>query len=81
MYPKGPSQWQAIKTKESSIYEWDDNSTYVKKPPFFDNLKDSPDGYKDIINARPLLILGDMVTTDHISAAVNSKKVLRAIIL
>ena len=39
---KGPSQWQNIKTKESSIYEWDDNSTYVKKPPFFDNLKDSP---------------------------------------
>ena len=42
---------QNIKTKESSIYEWDDNSTYVKKPPFFDNLKDSPDGFKDIINA------------------------------
>ncbi len=71
---KGPSQWQNIKTKESSIYEWDDNSTYVKKPPFFDNLKDSPDGYKDIINARPLLILGDMVTTDHISPAGSIQK-------
>ena len=35
---KGPSQWQNIKTKESSIYEWDDNSTYVKKPPFFEGL-------------------------------------------
>ncbi len=71
---KGPSQWQDIKTKESSIYEWDDNSTYVKKPPFFDNLKDSPDGFKDIINARPLLILGDMVTTDHISPAGSIQK-------
>ena len=71
---KGPSQWQNIKTKESSIYEWDDNSTYVKKPPFFDNLKDSPDGFKDIINARPLLILGDMVTTDHISPAGSIQK-------
>ncbi|MDC3039252.1 aconitate hydratase AcnA [Candidatus Pelagibacter sp.] len=71
---KGPSQWQNIKTKESSIYEWDDNSTYVKKPPFFENLKDSPDGYKDIINARPLLILGDMVTTDHISPAGSIQK-------
>ncbi len=71
---KGPSQWQNIKTKESSIYEWDDNSTYVKKPPFFDNLKDSPDGFKDIVNARPLLILGDMVTTDHISPAGSIQK-------
>ena len=71
---KGPSQWQSIKTKESSIYEWDDNSTYVKKPPFFDNLKDSPDGFKNIINARPLLILGDMVTTDHISPAGSIQK-------
>ncbi len=71
---KGPSQWQNIKTKESSIYEWDDNSTYVKKPPFFDNLKDRPDGFKDIVNARPLLILGDMVTTDHISPAGSIQK-------
>ena len=71
---KGPSQWQNIKTKESSIYEWDDNSTYVKKPPFFDNLKDSPDGFKNIINARPLLILGDMITTDHISPAGSIQK-------
>ncbi len=71
---KGPSQWQNIKTKKSSIYDWDDNSTYVKKPPFFDNLKDSPDGFKDIFNARPLLILGDMVTTDHISPAGSIQK-------
>ena len=71
---KGPDQWQKIKTKESSIYEWDENSTYVKKPPFFDNLKDRPEKFKNIENARPLLILGDMVTTDHISHAGSIQK-------
>ena len=71
---KGPDQWQKIKTKESSIYEWDENSTYVKKPPFFDNLKDRPEKFKNIENARPLLILGDMVTTDHKSPAGSIQK-------
>ena len=41
--------------------------TYVKRPPFFDNLPDKPEGFKKINDARPLLILGDTVTTDHIS--------------
>ncbi len=71
---KGPSQWQEIKTEESSIYNWDEGSTYVKKPPFFDNLSDEPEGFKEIKDARPLLILGDMVTTDHISPAGNIQK-------
>ena len=71
---KGPDQWQKIKTKESSIYEWDENSTYVKKPPFFENIKDKPDKFENIENARPLLILGDMVTTDHISPAGSIQK-------
>ena len=66
---KGPDQWQKIQTKASSIYNWDENSTYVKKPPFFENLKDKPEKFENIENARPLLILGDMVTTDHISPA------------
>ena len=70
----GPKQWQAIKTEKSSIYKWEENSTYVKKPPFFDNLSDEPEGFKKIENARPLLILGDMVTTDHISPAGNIQK-------
>ncbi len=70
----GPKQWQEIKTKKSSIYNWDENSTYVKKPPFFENLGDKPEGFKEIKNARPLLILGDMVTTDHISPAGNIQK-------
>ncbi|MBD1140387.1 aconitate hydratase AcnA [Pelagibacterales bacterium SAG-MED38] len=71
---KGPKQWQEIKTEKSSIYSWDENSTYVKKPPFFENLSDEPEGFKEIKNARPLLILGDMVTTDHISPAGNIQK-------
>ncbi len=71
---QGPKQWQQIKTEKSSIYNWEENSTYVKKPPFFDNLSDQPDGFKKIKDARPLLILGDMVTTDHISPAGNIQK-------
>ena len=71
---EGPKQWQQIKTEKTSIYNWEENSTYVKKPPFFDNLSDQPEGFKEIKNARPLLILGDMVTTDHISPAGNIQK-------
>ena len=71
---EGPKQWQEIKTEKSSIYNWDENSTYVKKPPFFNNLPDEPEGFKKIENARPLLILGDMITTDHISPAGNIQK-------
>ncbi|MDC0163456.1 aconitate hydratase AcnA [Candidatus Pelagibacter sp.] len=70
----GPEQWQKIKTESSSIYNWEDNSTYVKKPPFFENLSDEPEGFKEIKDARPLLILGDMVTTDHISPAGSIQK-------
>ncbi len=71
---EGPKQWQEIKTKKSSIYNWQENSTYVKKPPFFENLPDEPEGFQPIKDARPLLILGDMVTTDHISPAGNIQK-------
>ncbi len=66
---KGPSQWQEIITERNNIYKWDKDSTYVKKPPFFENLSEKPDGFKKIKNARPLLILGDTITTDHISPA------------
>jgi len=71
---EGPKQWQQIQTEKSSIYKWDESSTYVKKPPFFDDLSDEPEGFKPIKDARPLLILGDMVTTDHISPAGNIQK-------
>ncbi len=71
---EGPKQWQEIKTEKSSIYRWEEDSTYVKKPPFFENLPDKPEGFKKIKDARPLLILGDMVTTDHISPAGSIQK-------
>ena len=66
---EGPKEWQSITSEESSIYSWDPGSTYVKKPPFFEGMSDEPEGFKEIKDARPLLILGDMITTDHISPA------------
>jgi len=66
---KGPKEWQEIKINPSNIYNWDTSSTYVKKPPFFEDMPDKPPGFKKIKDARPLLILGDMVTTDDISPA------------
>ncbi len=66
---KGPKEWQEIKIKPNNIYNWDTSSTYVKKPPFFEDMPDKPPGFKKIKDARPLLILGDMVTTDDISPA------------
>jgi len=71
---EGPKEWSAIKTNDSNIYKWDDTSTYVKKPPFFENMPEQPEGFKKINDARPLLILGDTVTTDHISPAGSIQK-------
>ena len=71
---KGPKEWSDIKTVDSSIYNWEDNSTYVKRPPFFDDIPDQPEGFKPIKDARLLLLLADSVTTDHISPAGNIKK-------
>ena len=71
---EGPKEWGAIKTNDSNIYNWNDTSTYIKKPPFFENMSDQPEGFKKINGARPLLILGDTVTTDHISPAGSIKK-------
>ena len=71
---EGPKEWREINTVDSDIYNWEQNSTYVKRPPFFDNLSDKPEGFKAINDARVLLLLGDTVTTDHISPAGNIKK-------
>ena len=71
---EGPKEWRDIDTVDSNIYNWEENSTYVKKPPFFDNLPDKPEGFKAINDARILLLLGDTVTTDHISPAGSIKK-------
>ena len=71
---EGPKEWREIKTVNSDIYNWEQNSTYVKRPPFFDNLPEKPEGFKEINDARILLLLGDTVTTDHISPAGSIKK-------
>ncbi len=66
---KGPSEWQSIPPTESKTYDWQPLSTYVKNPPLFDGMGPQPAMREDIIKAYPLAILGDSVTTDHISPA------------
>ncbi len=67
---KGPEQWQKIGGDNSGeTYDWAPGSTYVKNPPFFEGMTKTPEGLSDIKGARPLAILGDSVTTDHISPA------------
>ncbi|CRG95127.1 aconitase, putative [Plasmodium gallinaceum] len=61
--------WNDIKIKKDKLYEWDVNSTYIHKPPFFENMKLEPEKVKDIKDAHVLLFLGDSITTDHISPA------------
>ena len=58
-----------IKITESPLYNWDNNSTYIKKPPFFDAIKNQEKNFKPIKGANCLLNLGDSITTDHISPA------------
>lgn len=65
----GEEQWQNLSTAEGMEYIWEDNSTYIKEVPFFKDLPETPGDPQDIKNARVLLLLGDSVTTDHISPA------------
>jgi aconitate hydratase len=65
----GDSIWQALPVPSGSRYAWDPKSTYVAEPPFFQNLSADPAPLKDIIDGRVLAVLGDSVTTDHISPA------------
>ena len=65
----GPKEWQKINTSKGDLYNWNSSSTYVQKPPFFDNQSNDDKEFKPIENARPLLLLGNSVTTDHISPA------------
>jgi aconitate hydratase len=65
----GEERWRALPTPETARYEWDPDSTYVKKPPFFDNLPATPPPPRDLNGLRVLAVLGDTVTTDHISPA------------
>lgn len=69
----GTDDWKKIETTTSQTYNWVE-STYIKNPPYFENLQKTPAQLTDIVGARPLAILGDSITTDHISPAGNIKK-------
>ena len=67
---EGDENWRALETPEGDRYAWDDGSTYVKRPPYFEGMPaEAPAGFDDIRGARVLALLGDSVTTDHISPA------------
>ena len=70
---KGDEHWQAIDVTGSDTYQWRPGSTYVANPPYFEGMSMTPDTITDIIEAKPLAILGDSVTTDHISPAGSIK--------
>ena len=70
---KGDHHWQAIDVTGSETYQWRAGSTYVANPPYFDGMSMTPEAVGDIVSAKPLLILGDSITTDHISPAGNIK--------
>jgi len=72
---KGPPQWQAIAVEPGrQTYDWIDGSTYVKNPPYFEGITMEPSARGDITGARVLAMLGDSITTDHISPAGNIRK-------
>lgn len=69
----GDHRWKALATPTGKTFEWDPKSTYVRKPPYFDAMPRIPTPVTDIVGARVLAVLGDSVTTDHISPAGNIK--------
>ncbi|WP_339544713.1 aconitate hydratase AcnA [Pseudomonas sp. RA_35y_Pfl2_P32] len=69
----GDEQWQAIEVPQAATYVWQPDSTYIQHPPFFDHIDGPPPVIEDISHARVLALLGDSVTTDHISPAGNIK--------
>ena len=70
---EGDHRWKSLDTPTGKTFEWDPKSTYVRKPPYFEGMPAQPEPVKDISGARVLAILGDSVTTDHISPAGNIK--------
>ena len=66
---EGPERWRAIETAGDAIYQWDPDSSYIRKPPFFDCIGPDPEGVASILRGRCLALFGDSVTTDHISPA------------
>ncbi|MFP5357108.1 MAG: aconitate hydratase AcnA [Gammaproteobacteria bacterium] len=71
---KGDARWQSIKVAKSETYPWDDKSTYIQNPPYFRGMTMTPPGIQPIAGARCLAVLGDSITTDHISPAGDIKK-------
>ncbi|MBX9639908.1 MAG: aconitate hydratase, partial [Mycobacteriaceae bacterium] len=71
---KGDDRWRSLPTPEGNTFEWAEDSTYVRKAPYFDGMPAEPEPVKDIKGARVLALLGDSVTTDHISPAGAIKK-------
>jgi aconitate hydratase len=69
----GDQQWQSLPTPEGEVFAWDPDSTYVRKPPYFEGMPADPVPVADITGARVLLKLGDSITTDHISPAGSIK--------
>jgi aconitate hydratase len=65
----GDERWTSLPTPEGDTFDWDDDSTYVRKPPYFEGMQAEPEPLEDIEGARVLALLGDSVTTDHISPA------------
>jgi aconitate hydratase len=70
---QGDAHWQAIQVEGSATYQWRAGSTYVANPPYFDGMSMTPAPVTDIVGAKPLAILGDSITTDHISPAGSIK--------
>ncbi|MGW4327121.1 aconitate hydratase [Nocardia sp. NPDC004573] len=70
---RGDERWRSLPTPEGKTFEWDAESTYVRKPPYFEGMPQTPEPVTDIKGARVLALLGDSVTTDHISPAGNIK--------
>ncbi len=70
---EGDNRWKSLDTPSGKVFEWDAKSTYVRKPPYFEGMPKSPKPVTDISGARVLAVLGDSVTTDHISPAGNIK--------
>ncbi len=70
---QGDEHWRGMPTPEGDLFAWDPQSTYVKHPPYFENMKPQPEPVRDIKGARVLAVLGDSITTDHISPAGSIK--------
>jgi aconitate hydratase A / 2-methylisocitrate dehydratase len=71
---EGDERWNSLEIPEGDLYEWVDDSTYVRRPPYFEGMETDPPALHDVTGARVLALLGDSVTTDHISPAGSIKK-------